>query len=214
MNSSFNWSLAQQNTGSSEIVVENKDEQWSANLLDTLNKGMWSTVKDIDTKETIENLPELDKENFRITVDQQTRKEITDPNGKKALENPDGDVRAYLDTWEQLFTGDELDANWNVIKEWSATRETKNAGRRLPASSKTIVDIINKRYKWDYQEFKKEEKIIFAGIRRPQTRIFQYVNRSFQLRCADGSYFYGNIHIFSEEKWNSDYGYSVRCLKD
>ena len=47
-------------------------------------------------KETIEKTPELEDRNFRVE-DTSGWKEITDQNGVKVKENPEGDVSEYLE---------------------------------------------------------------------------------------------------------------------
>ena len=159
-------------------IVEDLNEQERKRLLDALNKKMW--IKE-EKKETVEKTPELDKENFRIEVDSNW-KDITDPNGVKVKENPEGDVREYVEgkyKWEQLFTQD------------SALREANKAGKTLPASWTTYRDIINKKYEWNYQDFLKGENMVFAGWRNPNNKTFSYIDKEFALRCADGSSFDG-----------------------
>lgn len=158
------------------------------------------------TKETEEKLPELVDKNFRI--DSTGRKEVTGLNGVKVLVNPEWDVREHLEwenKWEQLFT------------QASALRETKKAGKKLPPSWTIYRDIIEKKYKWNYKDFLKWEKIMFSGWRRPVDERFDNVDKWFAIRCADGSDFYGhNGHrdTWNTNKWNRDFGFSVRCLKD
>jgi len=166
--------------------------------------------------ETIEK-PELEDTNFRI--DSTNRKEKTDKNWFKVLENPEGDVREYLDGnfhGEQLFTGDKFDDNWAIIKEWSATRETKKLGKKLPASWTTYRDIINKKYAWNYQDFLRWENILFPGYRNNYSEHFGSISEMFSLHCADGSRFYGDKNNGSHKEYDSslrNYGSSVRCLK-
>ena len=172
-----------------------------------------------ESKEIIEmKNSKLDKKNFKIKTTQD-RKVITRWWIPRVLENPEWDVRKCLrweHTWEQFFTGDVLNTNWQVIQEWSATRETKKAGKKLPASWTTYRDIIENKYKWDYQLFVKKEKMLFPKGRDPQDRsMFQHgPSDEFFLRCADGSYFYGNKEGWDHNIWADSFGYSVRCLKD
>ncbi len=197
-----------------DSIVDALDEQERKKLLDALNKKMWIKEEKRETKETLENLPKLEEKNFRI--DSTNWKEVTAPNGVKVKENPEWDVREYLEgkyTWEQLFTGDEI-VDWKIITEWSATREAKKAGKTLPASRTTYRDIINKKYKWNYQDFIEGEKMIFAGWRNHNGKTFNGLDREFGLRCADGSDFNGNRNKWNNTKWNRNYGFSVRCLKD
>ena len=169
-------------------------------LLDALNRKMWMK----EEKEVIEKTPELADKNFRVE-DTKGRKEIIDPNGVKVLENSEGNVREYVEgkyKWEQFFTDE------------SALREATKAGKTLPPSSTTYVDIINKKYNWDYQAFITWEKMIFSGWRYPNNKTFYYIDRGFVLRCADGSYFNGHRNKWNYYEWNKYYGFSVRCLKD
>ena len=86
-----------------DSIVDALDEQERKKLLDALNKKMWTKEEKKESKETIEKTPELDKENFRI--DSTNWKEITDPNGVKVKENPEGDVREYVEgkyKWDKL----------------------------------------------------------------------------------------------------------------
>jgi len=167
--------------------------------------------------ESIEKIPELENTNFRI--DSTNRKEKTDKKWFKFLENPEGDVREYWDGnfyGEQLFTDDELDDDWKVIKEWSATRETKKAGKTLPASWTTYRDMVNKKYAWNYQDFLTQEKILFVGFRNNYSEHFGSIYETFSLRCADGSHFYGDKTNSSHRGYDSSLrncGSSVRCLK-
>ena len=197
-----------------DSVVDALDEQERKKLLDALNKKMWPKEEKKEAKETIEKTPELEKDNFRI--DSTNWKEITDPNGVKVKENPEGDVREYIEwkyRWEQLFTWDEI-VDWKVIKEWSATREAKKAGKTLPVSWTTYRDIINKKYEWDYQKFLEWENMIFAGWRHAHNKKFDFLDKEFDLRCADGSNFNGGSYGWGHIRWNRNYGFSVRCLKD
>ena len=186
-----------------DSIVDALDEQERKKLLDALNKKMWTKEEKKESKETIEKTPELDKENFRI--DSTNWKEITDPNGVKVKENPEGDIREYLEgkyKGEQLFT------------EASMLREADKAGKTLPASWTTYRDIINKKYEWNYQNFLKGEKMIFAGWRNPDDEKFDDMDKAFALHCADGSTFTGDRAEWTNSKWNRHYGFSVRCLKD
>lgn len=197
-----------------DSIVDALDEQERKKLLNALNKKMWNKAEKKEVTETIEKTPELDKENFRI--DSTNWKEVTDPNGVKIKENPEGDVREYV-KWKykgkQLFTWDEI-VDWKVVKEWSATREVKKAGKILPASRTTYRDIINKKYEWNYQDFLEWENVIFAGWRNPFSKKFGNIDEVFALRCADGSDFNGNRDRWFHSLWNKNYGFSVRCLKD
>ena len=157
-----------------------------------------------EKKEKSEKLPELADKNFKVE-NTKGRKEVTDPNGVKVLENKEWDVREYLEgdcKWEQLFTQD------------SALRETNKAGKTLPASWTTYRDIIEKKYKWNYQDFLKGENMLFPGWRNPDSKKFDNMDEGFNLRCADGSYFNGNRNKRNNYIWNRSYGFSVRCLKD
>ena len=186
-----------------DSIVENLNEQERKRLLDALNKKMWIKEEKKEKKETVENLPKLEEKNFRI--DSTNWKEITDPNGVKVKENPEWDVREYLEgkyKWEQLFTKD------------SALREANKAGKTLPASRTTYRDIIEKKYEWNYQDFLTGEKMIFAGWRNPNNERLSHIDKVFDLRCADGSNFDGSRDLWDDNEWNEDYGFSVRCLKD
>ena len=181
-------------------IVDQLDEQERKKLLDALNKKMWTK----ESKEKTEKLPELADKNFRVE-NTKGRKEVTDPNGVKVLENKEWDVREYLEgdyKWEQLFTQD------------SALREANKAGKTLPASWTTYRDIIEKKYKWNYQDFLKGENMVFPGWRDPGSKGFGNLSRAFTLRCADGSYFDGSRNTRYNNKCYRSYGFSVRCLKD
>lgn len=196
-----------------DSIVDALDEQERKKLLDALNKKMWTKEEKKEIKETenkkeakekIEWLPELADKNFRV---ENTKgwKEVTDPYGVKVKENPEWDVREYLEgkcKGEQLFT------------DISAKRETYKAGKTLPASWKVYEDIIDKKYHGDYKSFLEWENMIFAGWRFPGDKRFNYVDRGFDLRCADGSTFYGDRNGGNNDGWNEGYGFSVRCLKD
>ena len=186
-----------------DSIVDALDEQERKKLLDALNKKMWTEEEKKEIKETVEKTPELDKENFRI--DSTNWKEITDPNGVKVKENPEWDVREYLEgkyKGEQLFT------------YTSAKREADKAGKTLPASWKVYEDIMDKKYHGDYKSFLEWENMIFAGWRSPNHKTFFDFDRDFGLRCADGSYFTGDRDVWDTHSWDKDYGFSVRCLKD
>ena len=197
-----------------DSIVDALDEQERKRLLDALNKKMWIKEEKKESKETIEKTPELEYTNFKI--DSTNRKEITSPNGVKVKENLEGDVREYLEgecKGQQLFTWDEI-VDGKVIKEWSATREAKKAGKKLPASWTIYRDIIEKKYEWNYQKFIEGEKMIFAGWRNPVNKKFDFIGEEFDLRCADGSSFGGGRDEWDNDEWSRHYGFSVRCLKD
>lgn len=180
----------------------------SSLTIDTSYKAK-SLVNWLDPKEktllleALLGLAELEDTNFKI--DSTNRKEITSPNGIKVKENPEGDVREYLEgeyKGEQLFTQD------------AALRETAKVGKKLPASSKTYIDIIEKRYQWNYDDFLDGEKMIFSGWRNPDNYTFDCIDRYFNLRCADGANFEGNRDRSTNNEWLNYFGFSVRCLKD
>lgn len=158
-----------------------------------------------EQKETVENIPELDNENFKI--DSANRQEITDINGIKVKTNDEWDVREYP-SWEQLFTQE------------SALRETRKLGKKMPVWWIVYRDIINKKYKWNYQNFLKGEHMVFPGYRGMVNGELYDGDEEFNLRCAKGFYFTGNRTSWSHSKprwshgkWNRKYGFSVRCLK-
>lgn len=153
-------------------------------------------------KESIENLPKLEKENFRI--DSTDWKEIEDPNGVKVKVNPEWDVREYLEwnqKWEQLFT------------KASAIRETKAAGKTLPSSWTVFKDIIEKKYEWNYQTFLEKENIKFSGWRVPYFEEFNDIDDEFYMWCEDGSYFHGHYNRCYHDYNDDNYGFSVRCIQ-
>jgi hypothetical protein len=172
---------------------------------------MWKS-ENFEQKEEIEWLPKLAENNFRVE-DTSNWKEITDPNGIKVKENPEWDVWEYLKwakKWEQLFT------------KASAIRETKAAGKKLPASSKVFEDIIKQKYKWDYQAFllwegykdkdgNKTSK--FCGWRDPYYKRFYDIAEVFNVWCEDGSNFDGDNFGWSHSSDNDNYGFSVRCVQ-
>jgi len=55
---------------------------------------------------------------------------------------------------------------------------------------------------------------MFPGWRNPNNKKFNNIDKEFNLRCADGSYFNGNRNKWNNNKWNKNYGFSVHCLKD
>ncbi len=182
------------------IVQAEANKRISANLENTQKP---ETEEKKESKETIEKAPELDKENFRI--DSTNWKEITAPNRVKVKENPEGDVREYLEgkyKWEQLFTPD------------SALREANKAGKTLPASWTTYRDIIEKKYEWNYQKFIEGENMIFVGWRTNIYKTFNFIDEIFGLCCADGSSFLGDSDKWNNDKWSKNHGFSVRCLKE
>ena len=171
-----------------------------------------------EQKEDIEWLPKLEKDNFRI--DSTNWKEIEAPNGVIVKENPEWDAWEYLEwnkKWEQLFT------------KASAIRETKAAGKKLPASSKVFENIINWKeenwwYNWDYQAFLLWEGYIdkdwnktgkFCGWRNPYDKdeTFNIIDEGFYIWCEDGSYFNGYYNEWIHYHNGNSYGFSVRCVQ-
>ena len=161
--------------------------------------------KTIAEKEKVEEIPELEDKNF--SIDSTHRKEITSLNWVKVLKNPGGDVREYVEgdyKGEQLFT-------------YGATlRETKKAGKKLPSSWTIYKDIIEKKYKGNYQDFLKGEKMLFTGWYGQNIKEFGNINERFYLRCSNRSNFVWTVRengVDSDDALNDIYGYSVRCLK-
>lgn len=178
-----------------ETFVKDLSEVCRKNLIEALSKTLTS-------KESLEQLPALEEENFRI--DSTNRKEITDPNGVKVKENPEWDVREYLEgkyKWEQLFT------------QKSALRETRKVGKKLPESWTVYENILMKKYGWNYQDFVTWENMLFVGWRGSVTEEFRFVNEEFGLRCFGGSYFHGNRYNWCNCRNTEGYGCSVRCVK-
>ena len=176
--------------------------------LRTLESNIWPQVPKKKGKEIKEKNPDLEERNFRVE-DTSKWKEINDLNWVRWKESPEGDVREYLEgkyIWEQLFT------------KKSALREAKKAGKELPPSSSTYVDILNKKYAWNYEAFLVGEKINFTGSYNHWD-----IDKFFGLRCADGSFFWWQKPGSLEGKcWNTgnknsctgeDSGYWIRCLK-
>jgi hypothetical protein len=83
----------------------------------------------------------------------------------------------------------------------------------LPKSWTTYIDIIDKKHQWNYQDFLKGEKMVFVNKRYPYENLFSN-QKVIALRCADGTYFNGNVNGQPYSKRDSNYGLSVRCLKD
>ena len=158
-----------------------------------------------DSRETVENVPELEKKNFRVK-NTKNRKEFTDSDGVKFKVNREKDIREYVDwkhEWEQLFT------------EESILRETSKVGKKLPLFQ-TYRDIVEKKYKWKYKDSLKGEAMTFPGWRGPNER-FANIGKAFVLHCADGGVFYypPNRSPFPlQDGDHSSYWFSARCLKD
>ena len=55
--------------------------------------------------------------------------------------------------------------------------------------------------------------MIFAGWRNPDDKTFNNIDGEVDLRCADGSNFYGGRDGWYHNRWDGHYGFSVRCLK-
>ncbi len=183
-----------------DIVVTEKQERLSANLGDSK-----------ETKEKTEKFPELDKENFRI--DSSWWKEENwcihwNEEGKsvRVKVHPSRQAFEYLEwnyKWEQLFRPE------------FALKETKKIKKNLPGSWTFYDDMINNKYKWDYQEFLKWENIQFVWWVFPHGEGFEGIDEKFWLRCEDGSFLCGEQNIYNHlERGHRDYFFSVRCLKD
>ncbi len=192
------------NQGKEVLASEKVVGQKQKDLSDTLGEK-----ENNEQKESIEDLSKLEKENFRI--DSTWWKEIVDDSGVAVKENPEWDVREYLEwkcKWEQLFT------------KASAIREAKKVGKRLPSSCTVIKDIIEWKkeagwYKLTYRDFLAWENIKFPGWRNPKNKKFNNIDKGFGIWCDDGSYFIGNRliwHLHDDD--NVNYGFSVRCLQD
>jgi len=167
-------------------------------------------------KDTIIKLEKLDlsvleKENFRI--DSTNWRAIISPGWVKVKVNSKWDVRELLEwkyRWEQLFNRE------------SAIRETKAAWKKLPSSYKVFDNIIEQRYKWDYQAFLLWEKykdkdwnktIKFSGWRDTYNAAF-WVDGEFHIWCENGSSFKGSNDKPGHSNGNYNFGYSVRCVKE
>ncbi|MFA7718205.1 MAG: hypothetical protein WC875_05830 [Candidatus Absconditabacterales bacterium] len=162
----------------SEGIVSNSKLDEKELSFVVLQKGKKS---DKESKEISEKAPELENKNF--SIDSTNRTEITDPNGVKVKENPEGDAREYLEgdyKGEQLFTQE------------SALREANKAGKILPASWTTYRDIIEEKYRGNYQDFLKGEKIIFPGWYHSDRGELYEIGKKFSMRCRDGSSFNGD----------------------
>ncbi|EKD25243.1 MAG: hypothetical protein ACD_80C00097G0005 [uncultured bacterium (gcode 4)] len=162
--------------------------------------------KTTETKEKAEKDPELEDKDFSVE-DIKDRKETTDLNGKRVKVNPEGDAREYLTgnpaiRWPQLFT------------HAAALRYAHILGKKLPASSATYKDIINKKYGWKYQEFLEKEKMNLNGRYNSKYDRFANINRGFGLRCADGSHILGNRYGMSDDTLDPNFWLSVRFLKE
>lgn len=199
-------------------ILEKKQDELIENFVK--NKVKVSLSREI--------LLKLEKENFKI--DSTNWKEIQDLAGVKVLVNPEWDVWEYLEwnsKWEQLFTGPEY-KNWKLIKEWSAIRETKKAGKKLPTSANKYKKLIRWKkihwwYGWDYLAFLIWEWYLtqnrnatkkFSGWRNADDDMFNDIDREFSMWCEDGTYFYGDRMESSCVDWRWSDGRSVRCLQD
>jgi len=164
-----------------------------------------------ENKEIADRIPELEEKNFHIEMEERDERE--DKNGiKYKLKLPEKDVREYLEwpyRWEQLFT------------HAAAIRETAKAKKKLPATWKVYRDIIQKKYKWNYNaewkwnDFVSGENIISSRSRDKNDRAFDTLGPDFRLWCEDWSYIHGNKYWW-DWKWSNykDYAVSsVRCVK-
>ncbi|MFA7298886.1 MAG: hypothetical protein WC010_04555 [Candidatus Absconditabacterales bacterium] len=205
-------------------------------------KGIYKKILEKKQDELIENfvknkvkvslsreiLLKLEKENFKI--DSTNWKEIQDLAGVKVLVNPEGDVWEYLEgnsKGEQLFTGPEY-KNGKLIKEGSAIRETKKAGKKLPTSANKYKKLIRGKkihggYGGDYLAFLIGEGYLtqnrnatkkFSGWRNADDDMFNDIDREFSMWCEDGTYFYGDRMESSCVDGRGSDGRSVRCLQD
>jgi len=189
-----------------EITRENVSQklQWITEeerkiILEELQKD------DKESKEDLENIPELEDKNFTVKDTSDRIKIKEDRNGFKVRENPEGDAREYINgkyKWQQIF-----------IPE-SALRETKKVGKKLPASWKVYENILYKKYQWNYKKFLKWEKMKFCGKYNPTFDIFDLIDEGFDMQCADGSIFMGFRKHWFYDIWNVAFGHSVRCEKD
>ena len=182
------------------------DEEDIQNALNSLHKDQWSQ------KEKIEKIPELEEKNFRISMTKREKREDGDGIFFK-VKLPERDVREYMKwkfIWEQLFTYE------------SAIRETKNAGKKMPATRKKYRDILQKKYKWNYNSYRKEgdflswEKICACGTRDQENYVFDDVGDKFDLRCEDGTHIFGDKyewHYGLANKKSLKQWRSVRCVK-
>ena len=204
------------------MVYQKKRDQWNDSSVDgnIINySATWSdSYKKIrkkgnkDIKEVLENIPELEDENFKVDSTKRTKIE-EDENGVRVKINPEWDIREYIWgvqknlIWEQLFTYD------------SALRETRKVGKKLPPSW-MIENIKNKKYRWhetylaDHKAFLKGEKIKLSGRRTPGNENFSNINRAFGMRCEDGSYFSCyKVQISQVGREDKRSAFSVRCVK-
>lgn len=156
-------------------------------------------------------LPELDDEYFHIdSSNPKERTLMTDNNWITFKINEEGDVREfvswvyehidwqepkYVETdlaWQQLFTKDEInEETWELIKQWSATRETQKHKRTLAPSDESFYNIIQYKYDWEYTKFVASENIKFPWVRGPNTAKFTMIGWGFKIICADWSVFEG-----------------------
>ncbi|HKL44378.1 MAG TPA: hypothetical protein VJ892_03805, partial [Candidatus Absconditabacterales bacterium] len=182
-----------------EVLYDNDEEQKESDKHSEVGQGK-------EQKESIEDLPKLEKENFRINS-KKWKEIIFDPNGVKVKVNPEGDAWEYLEgdyKGEQFFT------------KASAIRETKKAGKTLPKSSNVFEDIINKKYEGNYKNFLKGENIKFCGWCGPSDETFGTfydIDEVFNIWCEDGSNFYGDRNGWVHGN-KDDYSFSVRCIQD
>lgn len=190
-----------------------------------------------ELKETLENVPQLDEQNFRVE-DTSGRKEIIDDDGVKYLEHPEWDVREFVSgvpsefIGQQRFTGDKVDGHWNLITQWSATRETQKAWRKLPPSAEIFENIIDIKYQWWYQDFLIWEKVLFPVLVVPDLNVrslmrsgsdmseynfytkWLVAGNEFGFWTGNGSVFYWGKHTWQASFVNNSRLYSVRCIKD
>ncbi|MFZ2970766.1 MAG: FISUMP domain-containing protein [Minisyncoccia bacterium] len=148
---------------------------------------------------------ELEPHNFRVNSDGWCKITV---GGEEYLVNPQGDIWQIIGEeadGEQLFT-------WNA-----AMRETKKAGKRMPADE-------------EFSKILKTEKdmpnLILAGYRLAG---YRSTDGSFHNRLAY-AYFWSSLQYDASSAWRralysgastvyrhydyKAYGFSVRCLKD
>ena len=172
-----------------------------------------------DIKETLEKMPKLEKENFKIqwTIEEKEALGRTKIQAKgyinwketniTVLQNPQSDIWEYVDwvpeifKWEQLFT---LEA---------ALRETKNAGKKMVWSLYEMDRLIDREYWSDYISFKREN-MKFVGWRKSDNQVFENINKEFTLWFADGSFSYWyKANGINHWKSSPTSALSVRCYQ-
>lgn len=188
-----------------KVLVDNFVDQKAQEIIKKITKKVdWpkkESVEDLDT------LPILADENFRI--DSSSWKNIVEKKGVKFK------INSYRDSMECLewtYKGEQY------FNEEATLREVYTAGKTLPASSLIYQNILDNKYKGNYHDFLKWEKITsFSWIHHNlYPTPGDCVGIAFFFRCADGSWVTGKISsdFFCTEHAHPANFMPIRCVKN